>query len=184
MAKIAFRRLYEAGRVGYKRDANGKAIGLEWPDILPPMNWKIPGDPLGEVMQAPLSVDEERELKTPTWYSSLERFVEGKVRGSAPANQLLAMIKNGNLRPGELESTRILDWLGARGNSKVSRDEVLTELESRRVEVREVWKGAINPQTLKEAQRIERAIESWYDEHYSKRTTGTTDYARRSSRVG
>jgi hypothetical protein len=165
VAKVAFRRLYEAGRVKFARNGEGKAIGLEWPDIVPPMNQEIPNDPYRGVYQAPLNVEKELTLSFPIWFSSLERFVESKVKGSMPAQQLAAMIRNGNLRPGELEWTGVLDWLQEQGGRKVTRDEVLSELERRRVDVQEVWKGR-GPKDFDELQEVNKAIDDWYAEFY------------------
>lgn len=105
--------------------------------------------------------DYEAGTKAPTWFSGLERFVNTKLHSPIPAKQLMGMIKNGGLRPGELEATGIMDWLQAQGDRKVSREELNRELASRRVEVQEVWKRTHADIMREEKGKFEAAVQEW-----------------------
>ena len=176
VAQVAFKRLYESNRVRYSRDpVSGRRLGLEWrgvQDPLPLTTERVPDSSWSEVRYANQQQDPDYETVLP-FYSGLERFIQRKVVGKVlPATQLISQLKNAGLRPGELEWTGVLDWLegkaGADGKGKVGKDELLQELASRRVEVKDVWKGALDPVRAAELRAKELELKDHYGNLYSQ----------------
>jgi hypothetical protein len=65
VARVAFRRLYEANRVKYAKDpVNGRLLGLEWQGVEPPrVAVKDVGDPWGPEYQPPLVISDESKVR-------------------------------------------------------------------------------------------------------------------------
>jgi len=87
----------------------------------------------------------EQEEVPPIWKSGMYETVENKLPGSVTGPQLVSLLESwarkGQLKRAELDDSGILDW-ARETKGKVSKADVLAELERRTIEVGEVMKGA------------------------------------------
>lgn len=78
----------------------------------------------------------KREL-APVFYSQLQRVIEAKMPNKAIPNQILAIIKGGQVKQEEIKWSGIEDWLKEQ-DGKVSKQDVLEYLRANDVQVEEV----------------------------------------------
>lgn len=78
-----------------------------------------------------------------TFYSQLENVITEKMQKKASAQDLLNMIKKGNVKAEEIKWSGVEDYL--KDKKTVTKDEVLEYLQANRIEVTEVEKGVVKP---------------------------------------
>jgi len=82
-----------------------------------------------------------REQEKPTWYLKSERLIDEKMKGSQPADAVRKMLISGGVKPEEMQWTGLDDFLGSKGNMKVTPDEVKKYLAENSLKLNEVTKG-------------------------------------------
>ena len=75
------------------------------------------------------------------FYSQLENVVNSKMQNSAPASQVLNLIKNNGVKQDELDWTGIEDYLIEKGNEKVTKQEIQDFIKANQLQLEEVRYG-------------------------------------------
>lgn len=88
-----------------------------------------------------------REQLAPIFYSQLRRVIEQKMPNKAVPNQVLAIIKSGQVKADEVKWSGIEDWLKDQ-TGRVSKEDVLAFLDANDVQIEEIEKGVKSPQPL------------------------------------
>ena len=122
----------------------------------------LPDEPLAAQAQEVARMREDITPPKPSepFYSQLEQIASEKVQGPTPASQVLAMLRNpsSGVKQDELHWTGIGTWLEAKGDKKVTPDELLQQVQENRL-----------PEEI-------QVQPSKYSSHNTLWTPGTTDH--------
>lgn len=72
------------------------------------------------------------------FYSQLENIVNSKMQNTAPANQVLNLIKNNGVKQDELDWTGIEDYLTEKGTEKVTKQEIQDFIKANQLNIKEI----------------------------------------------
>lgn len=102
---------------------------------------------LGEFEEAPVFA---RKPIAPIWYSKLTKTVSDFKQPKASPAQWIAMIKKAGIKGEELEETGIIEWLEKQEDT-ITKEDLLTEVQSKEIRIEEVEKGISIPSFGEEA---------------------------------
>jgi len=94
-----------------------------------------------------MGAEEAKEfLKNRPFYSQLQNVVENKLPGAgSPANfkqMIQSWANKGEFKKEELEYSGILEWLDEQDVQKLTKEQVMTALQSNEIQIQEVFRGA------------------------------------------